>query len=156
MPLQRAVIESPFAAPTEDGRQRNLRYARACLLDSLQRGEAPFASHLLYPQVLDDNTPELREQGIAAGFAWAETANLWVFYTDLGVSPGMQGAVETAVDKGRQPIFRRLWPRLVWQLPVYPTDSDKEHLAEFRRRVLSDAEVDRLLVDTTSTLLQEK
>jgi hypothetical protein len=34
--------------------RRNIRYAQLCVLDCLQRGEAPFASHLLYTQVLDD------------------------------------------------------------------------------------------------------
>jgi hypothetical protein len=47
------IIESPYAGDP-DG---NLAYARAALADSLARGEAPFASHLLYPQVLDDMIP---------------------------------------------------------------------------------------------------
>jgi hypothetical protein len=88
--MKRVIIESPYAGNIE----RNLKYARACLKDSLQRGEAPIASHLLYTQegVLDDNIPEERKWGIDAGLAWKEVANLHVFYIDYGMSPGMMYA----------------------------------------------------------------
>lgn len=39
--MRRVIIESPYHGNVE----RNLRYLRACLRDSLLRGEAPFASH---------------------------------------------------------------------------------------------------------------
>ena len=38
------IIESPYAGNVEE----NEEYARKCLRDCLMRGEAPFASHLLY------------------------------------------------------------------------------------------------------------
>lgn len=83
--IQRVIIESPYAGEVET----NLRYLRACMRDSLLRGEAPFASHGLYtqPGVLDDTLME-REIGMLAGFAWREVAQT-VFYMDLGWSPGM-------------------------------------------------------------------
>lgn len=52
---RRVVIESPLKGDYE----RNTAYARLALRDSLKRGEIPFASHLLYPQTLDD-TDEIR------------------------------------------------------------------------------------------------
>ncbi len=94
--MQRVIVESPFAGHIE----RNLRYLRAALLDSLQRGEAPFASHALYPQVLNDEDPEARAVGIAAGFAWGTKADFVVMYTDLGVSPGMRQAWDVYTDLG--------------------------------------------------------
>lgn len=88
--MRRVIIESPYAGDVE----RNLRYLRACLRDSLLRGEAPFASHAIYtqPGVLDDHDPEQRRMGIEAGFAWWIGAAAVVFYTDLGWSRGMLGA----------------------------------------------------------------
>lgn len=88
--MRRVIIESPYAGDVE----RNLRYLRACMRDSLLRGEAPFASHGLYtqPGVLDDHDPEQRRLGIEAGFAWWGGAAAVVFYTDLGWSRGMLGA----------------------------------------------------------------
>lgn len=49
-PMRRVLIESPFAAPTPEGIEEHVRYARACLKDALLKGEAPLASHLLYTQ----------------------------------------------------------------------------------------------------------
>lgn len=90
--MLRVVIESPFAGD----RQRNERYARLCLVDSLQRGEAPIASHLLYtqPGVLDDDEERERLLGIEAGLRWVDVADLQVFYVDLGESKGMRMALE--------------------------------------------------------------
>lgn len=75
---RRRVIESPLSGDFV----RNQRYARWCMLDCFTRGEAPFVSHLLYTQVLDDREPAHREMGIEAGFAWAEGVQR-VFYLDL-------------------------------------------------------------------------
>lgn len=90
------VIESPFAGDVA----LNTRYARACLLDSLHRGEAPIASHLLHTQVLDDSAPLDRRAGIKAGLAWHRVADAVVFYTDLGMSLGMRDALESAHKQG--------------------------------------------------------
>ena len=62
------------------------------MADCLRRGEAPYASHLLYtqPGVLDDDDPGERMLGIDAGFAWREVTEATVVYTDLGITPGMQ------------------------------------------------------------------
>lgn len=83
--MRRVIVESPYAGDVE----RNVEYARAALLDCLRRGEAPFASHLLYTQVLDDATPEDRELGVMAGLTWGFVAHATVVYTDLGITAGM-------------------------------------------------------------------
>lgn len=90
------IIESPFAGDT----RRNIEYARLCVLDSLVRGEAPICSHLLYPQVLDDNLFAERAVGIAAGLAWLSHADKHVFYTDYGMSSGMYAAWQESVKQG--------------------------------------------------------
>ena len=90
--MKLVVLESPYAG--EIG--RNVDYARRCVKDSLERGEAPIASHLLYTQkgILDDSKPNERALGIDAGLAWLKVADLHVFYVDYGISPGMQYAIE--------------------------------------------------------------
>lgn len=102
--MKRVIIESPYAGDVE----ANVAYARECMLDSLRRGEAPFLSHLLYTQVLDDLLPTEREQGISAGFAWAHAAELWAFYIDLGMSPGMTAALARARSKAIPVALRRI------------------------------------------------
>ena len=105
--MRLVVVESPYAGDVS----RNVAYARAALADCLSRGEAPFASHLLFtqPGVLDDTVPEERALGIAAGFAWAEHADAVVVYEDLGISRGMLAGIERAEKRG-QPVERRSLP----------------------------------------------
>jgi len=86
------IIESPYAGD----RNENILYARRAMLDSLRRGESPFASHLLYPQVLDDDTPNDRELGMVAGFRLYAVASICAVYADMGVSPGMLRGIEQA------------------------------------------------------------
>ena len=96
--MKLVIIESPYAGDIE----QNVEYARACLRDSLMRGEAPIASHLLYtqPGVLRDEVPAERQHGIDAGLAWRHVAELTAVYQDLGITPGMQYGIEAAMQSG--------------------------------------------------------
>ncbi len=100
------IVESPFAGDVE----ANIAYARAALRDCLDRGEAPYASHLLYtqPGVLDDNDADQRRHGIEAGLAWGRRANATVVYTDRGVSAGMQQGIDRAKAEGRAIEYRSI------------------------------------------------
>jgi len=100
------IIESPFAGDVDT----NIRYARACMRDSLNRGESPFVMHLLYTQegILDDDIPEERNLGIEAGLAWGKHASKTVVYTDLGITPGMEKGIQRARDEGREIEYREL------------------------------------------------
>jgi hypothetical protein len=69
-------------------------YLDLCIRDSIDRGEAPFASHKMYPGPLDDKIAEDRKAGMEAGYAWWEFAKLIAFYCDFGMSPGMEEAWE--------------------------------------------------------------
>jgi hypothetical protein len=94
----RVILESPYAGDVA----ANLEYARACVRDSLGRGEAPIASHLLYtqPGILRNDDPAERQQGIAAGLAWRAVADFSAFYIDRGWSRGMTAALNSAIAAG--------------------------------------------------------
>jgi hypothetical protein len=96
--MRLVIIESPYAGDVEE----NVAYARKAVRDSLLRGEAPIASHLLYTQdgVLDDNVPVERQQGIDAGLAWRKVAEASVVYADRGISRGMEYGIEKAKSAG--------------------------------------------------------
>ena len=102
--MRRVIVESPYGARNNDGSRNeeqvnaNVAYARRCLADCLRRGEAPFASHLLYTQdgVLRDEDNDERTSGINAGFAWHECADAVTVYMDLGVSSGMKAGIDNA------------------------------------------------------------
>jgi len=100
------IIESPFAGDIE----KNIKFARACMRDSLSRGEAPLASHLLYTQegILRDSIPEERKWGIEAGLAWGKKAAKTIVYTNLGISGGMHKGIERAKNEGREIEYREL------------------------------------------------
>jgi len=104
--MKLVILESPFAGDIE----ANIEYARKCVHDSLSRGEAPIASHLLYtqPGVLDDNDPKERQWGIDAGLAWKAVAHASVVYTDLGISRGMEYGIAAAKEAGIPIEFRTL------------------------------------------------
>lgn len=106
--MKRVIIESPYAGDTE----RNVRYARACVRDSVLRGEAPIASHLLFTQqgILNDDILAERSAGIAAGHAWMSRADLCAVYTDLGLSEGMKRGIERAFAEQTAIEFRTIEP----------------------------------------------
>ena len=104
--MKRVILESPYAGDVD----RNVAYARACLRDSLLRGEAPIASHLLYtqPGVLRDEDRAERVRGIIAGLAWITDAESSVVYTDLGITEGMRYGVARAIRAGVDVDYREL------------------------------------------------
>lgn len=101
------ILESPYRG----GEPKYKRYLERCIADSIARGEAPFASHKMYTDALDDAVVEQRELGMALGFAWWRSAVRTVVYEDYGVSSGMQEGIDDAGAIG-QDLERRLIGRL--------------------------------------------
>lgn len=104
--MRLVIIESPYAGDIE----ANTDYARQCVRDSLSRGEAPIASHLLYtqPGILRDEVPDERQWGIDAGLAWRKVAEASVVYTDHGISRGMTYGIQAAHSAGVPVEYRSL------------------------------------------------
>lgn len=104
--MRRVILESPYAGDVE----RNVAYARRAVRDSLLRGEAPIASHLLYtqPGILDDTVPTERALGIAAGLSWRHVAEATVVYIDHGISGGMEHGIKLAREAGIPVEFREI------------------------------------------------
>lgn len=92
------IVESPFA-----GGFANVKYARECVRDCLNRGESPFASHLLYTQkgLLDDSIPSERKKGIDAAIGWLEVADYVAVYMDMDITPGMVVGIIRATKAGK-------------------------------------------------------
>ena len=104
--MNRVILESPFAGNVE----LNIEYARLCIKDCLDQGDAPIASHLLFtqPGVLDDNNKEQRKLGIEAGHQWIRVADKVVVYADFGVSEGMKLGIKRAEDAQVDVEYRQL------------------------------------------------
>ncbi len=115
--MERVVIESPYAADTEEGIDLNEAYGELAMHDCLvNHNESPYASHLLYTRrfVLRDDVPADRKLGIEAGFYWRDVAEKSVFYKDLGMTKGMIQGVDDCVKKGKLYQVRNL-PDNLWE-----------------------------------------
>lgn len=127
--MKLVAVESPFGSPDASTLRRNILYARMCLRDSLERPgvlpEAPWASHLVYPQpgVLDEQDPQGRRRGLDCSGAWGDRAAYRAVYEDLGLTEGMEEALERAQALGQRVERRVLRPDLA---------------AEFARQVSGD------------------
>jgi hypothetical protein len=98
------VLESPYAGNI----QENLAYARRALRDCIARGEAPFAPHLLYTQVLNDAEWDQRERGIMMNLSLIEKCDCVAVYQDRGISPGMELAIKHALKNGKMVVYREI------------------------------------------------
>ncbi len=106
------IIESPYGSRPDGSRctpeeiERNVKYARRAMRDCFERGEIPFASHLLYTQCFDDATSEERAKGMQAGisvalaFGCAEKLRDREAWTSLGVYASAAVYVDHGVTKG--------------------------------------------------------
>lgn len=99
------IVESPFAAANGRSVADHLIYLRRALRHSFGLGENPFASHAFYTFFLDDSDPAEREAGIQMGYSFWDmlspsAGDKVAFYTDFGMSPGMQRALERCGEYG--------------------------------------------------------
>ena len=102
------IIESPCKATSIAQQLRNRKYAIKCMLDSIDKGEAPFAAHLLYPQILTEETVDDQNVGIKLGLQWGEKAAKTIVYQDLGITSEMNYGIRNAFRHGRPIEYRNI------------------------------------------------
>jgi hypothetical protein len=87
---RKVYVASKYAGDTEANVNAAIGYCRM----AVRKGYLPVASHLLYPQILDDSNPKERELGLMFGLALLAVCDeVWVFGN---VSPGMAREIEEA------------------------------------------------------------
>ena len=73
---RKIYVASKYAGDVE----KNTAFAVNCCRRVIEDGCMPIASHLLYPQMLDDNNPDEREMGLMFGLALLAVCDeIWVF-----------------------------------------------------------------------------
>ena len=93
MPL--VYICSRYAGDVEMNKKKAIRFCRY----AIGEGCIPVASHLLYPQMLDDSDPVQRQLGLYFGLVLLGRCNqLWVL-NDGGISPGMEAEIKKAKQR---------------------------------------------------------
>lgn len=114
MPEKLVVLESPFGTRPDGTRASpeevaaNKVYLDACIADCIRRGEAPFASHKMYPGALNNDSPAERALGMKAGATWALVAPMHAVYIDRGITPGMASGINAAMQHGKVVEYRSI------------------------------------------------
>lgn len=108
--MRLVVIESPCAPLPGRTFEHNANYLRRCLRDSIERGEAPIASHGLFAfsNVFDDANALERKQCMLAGWAWMYSASEVIVYADHGITQGMIDGIAFAQNLGVSVSYRYL------------------------------------------------
>jgi len=106
--MELVIIESPWKASSSAELSRNRNYAQKAMVDCIDRGEAPFASHLIYTQIFDEAIDEQRAKGIEVGLVWGRHATKTVVYQDFGITQGMVIGIKRAIEEGRSVEYRNM------------------------------------------------
>ena len=127
----KVYICSPYAGDTVKNTEAARRYCRYAIGKKLQ----PVASHLLYPQVLDDTDELQREMGLTFGQALlSDCSACWVFRPAGKVSEGMQKEIATAL-RLKIPVAYINDPKAYGEAPWDPIKAyDEKHAAENKRK----------------------
>ena len=97
---KKAYIVSKYAGDTA----ANIKAARKYCRFAVAQKYIPIASHLLFPQFLNDTKYEEREIGLMYGLALlAQCQEVWVFGADF--SEGMKAEIEEARKLGKRVRF---------------------------------------------------
>lgn len=84
-------VASPYSGDVAN----NVRFAQDACKAVLEAGAYPYAPHLYLTNILRDDIPEEREEGLKAGLAFLALCDeLWVFGSRI--SAGMAGEIEAA------------------------------------------------------------
>lgn len=93
---RKVYVASRYAGDVVANTTAAIGYCRRVIQD----GYMPIASHLLYPQILDDKNPAERELGLSFGLALLQMCDeVWVFGK---VTKGMDGEIEEAKKLKKQ------------------------------------------------------
>lgn len=87
---------SPYRGET----RRNKEYARELTRAAVNSGFSPVTVHLYLTEVLDDNKPEERSRGMAAGQDILKRCRYILIGTRYGFSEGMKEEIALAALKG--------------------------------------------------------
>jgi hypothetical protein len=92
--VKRVFVCSPYRGDVA----ANVVLARAACREVLRAGDAPFAPHLLYPEILDDADANERALGMEAGRRWLAMSHEVLVVGP--VSAGMREEIATAEALG--------------------------------------------------------
>ena len=125
-------IASPYSGDVE----RNVAFAKAACRYAMNQGVTPIASHLLYPQMLDDGVPEERKLGTDMGLRILKVCEeVWVCGSELSSGRNAEqfrewaAGMEQEIRAARQlqiPLRRVSEQEIGWELCEAPIQKGME------------------------------
>jgi hypothetical protein len=94
---------SPYRGDTK----RNKEYARKLTRAAINNGFVPVTVHLYLTEVTDDQNPEERSRGMAAGMKILENCKYILIGNRYGISDGMKAELTFAAVKGKIMLYEQ-------------------------------------------------
>lgn len=132
--MRKVYICSPYRA--KDGAQldRNIDYAQALTKRALEAGLAPITPHLYMTQCLNEDKPEERAAGMAAGLTLLKSCDFVIVGVKYGISEGMSAEIAAADAAGIEVVNAdKLRYKLEHDRKAWLEEYAKLHACEFCR-----------------------
>ena len=132
--MRKVYICSPYRA--KDGAQldRNIDYAKALTKRALEAGLAPITPHLYMTQCLNEDKPEERAAGMAAGLTLLKSCDFVIVGVKYGISEGMSAEIAAADAAGIEVVNAdKLRYKLEHDRRAWLEEDAKLHACEFCR-----------------------
>lgn len=132
--MRKVYICSPYRAKDSAQLDRNIDYAQALTKRALEAGLAPITPHLYMTQCLNEDKPEERAAGMAAGLTLLKSCDFVIVGVKYGISEGMSAEIAAADVAGIEVVNAdKLRYKLEHDRRAWLEEYAKLHACEFCR-----------------------
>lgn len=132
--MRTVYICSPYRAADSAQLDRNIDYAQALTKQAIEAGLAPITPHLYMTQCLNEDKPEERAAGMAAGLTLLKRCDFVIVGVKYGISEGMSAEIAAADAAGIEVVNAdKLRYKLEHDRRAWLEEYAKLHACEFCR-----------------------
>ena len=132
--MRKVYICSPYRAKDGAELDRNIDYAQALTKQAIEAGLAPITPHLYMTQCLNEDKPEERAAGMAAGLTLLKSCDFVIVGVKYGISEGMSAEIAEADAAGIEVVNAdKLRYKLEHDRRAWLEEYAKLHACEFCR-----------------------
>jgi hypothetical protein len=132
--LRKVYICSPYRSADSAQLDRNIDYAQALTKQAIEAGLAPITPHLYMTQCLNEDKPEERAAGMAAGLTLLKGCDFVIVGVKYGISEGMSAEIAEADAAGIEVVNAdKLRYKLEHDRRAWLEEYAKLHACEFCR-----------------------
>ena len=132
--MRKVYICSPYRAADSAQLDRNIEYAQALTKQAIEAGLAPITPHLYMTQCLNEDKPEERAAGMAAGLTLLKSCDFVIVGVKYGISEGMSAEIAEADAAGIEVVNAdKLRYKLEHDRRAWLEEYAKLHACEFCR-----------------------